>query len=236
MSSPTDPTEHDFEAKLRQLLKAEADQVSPSAEGLNLIRERTDRNYGSAWLGLPWLRPAVAVAGAVLIAASVVISTPQVRDQVLEIVPAGADSEGAPNGHDDSENGGDLAAPGPSSDSVEDSTQPEHETEPGGPSSSPEREEEEPSEDDDFETTASCPPEDSDEPRPTESQDDEASPTPQAEEDCDPSAEPSDEDSGEGPSDGDGDPGDGDNGGGDNSGPGGGNNGDDNGDEPFPAY
>ncbi|MBB6121993.1 hypothetical protein [Nocardiopsis algeriensis] len=96
MTSPTDPMNDEFEAKLRQLLKAEADTVTTSPEALNLIRERAERRRGSAWFGLPWLRPAVAVAGAALIAASVLMSTPQVREQVLDIVPAGADREGTP--------------------------------------------------------------------------------------------------------------------------------------------
>lgn len=231
MSSPTDPTDTEFESQLRQLLKAEADLVSPSPEGLNLIRERTERNRGSAWFGLPWLRPAVAVAGAVLIAASVVMSTPQVRDQVLEIVPAGADSEGAPNGQSGHEDSGGIAAPEPPTDSAEGTTQPERETEPDGDRSSPEVQEEESSEEDDIETTSSCPPEDEDGngPRPTEGRDGEDRPRSDADEGCDPSAAPTDEESGDGPGDGD-DSGDGDNGGGDNSGPGGGN-GDGNGEE-----
>ncbi|WP_116244974.1 hypothetical protein [Nocardiopsis sp. FIRDI 009] len=93
MSSPSDNDE--FENRLRSILRSEADACEPSPEGLNLIRERTERARGG-WFGLPWLRPALAVAGAVLIAVSVVISNPEVRDQVLEIVPAGADREGTP--------------------------------------------------------------------------------------------------------------------------------------------
>ncbi|WP_159939900.1 MULTISPECIES: hypothetical protein [unclassified Nocardiopsis] len=96
MTTPTNPTNDPFEEQLRQLLKAEADTVTTSPEALNLIRERTERNRGSIWFGLPWLRPALAVAGAGLIAASVIMSSPQVRDQVLEIVPAGADRQGTP--------------------------------------------------------------------------------------------------------------------------------------------
>lgn len=217
MSSPTDPTDTEFEAELRQLLKAEADQVSPSPEGLNLIRERIENNRGSAWLGLPWLRPAVAVAGAVLIAASVVMSTPQVRDQVLEIVPAGADSEGTPSTQNGHGNGGGVAAPEPSTDSAQGTTQPEHNDEPDGERSSPEVEEEETAEEDDLETTASCPPEDEyhNGLRPTDDQGDEDRPRPGHDENCDPSASPSDEEDEDG-SDDDDDSGEGDNGGGDN--------------------
>ncbi len=96
MSSPNDQNDLEFEEQLRRMLQAEADTVSPSAEGLNLIRERTERHRRSSWFGLPWLRPVAAVAAAVLIVASVIISSPQVRDQVLEMVPAGADREGTP--------------------------------------------------------------------------------------------------------------------------------------------
>jgi len=228
MSSPTDPTDTEFEAELRQLLKAEADQVSPSPEGLNLIRERIENNRGSAWLGLPWLRPAVAVAGAVLIAASVVMSTPQVRDQVLEIVPAGADSEGTPGTQNGHGNGGGVAAPEPSTDSAQGTTQPERSDEPDGDRPSPEVEEEETSEEDDLETTASCPPDDEyhNGHRPTDDQGDEERPRPGHDENCDPSASPSDEEDEDG-SDDDDDSGEGDNGGSDNDS----DHGDDNGEE-----
>lgn len=107
MTSPTDPENDDFEARLRQVLRAEADTVAPSPEALDLIRGRTAGRGVGAWFGLPWLRPVLAVAGAVLIAASVVMSTPQVREQVLEMVPAGADRQSTPPGQD----GGDVAAP-----------------------------------------------------------------------------------------------------------------------------
>ena len=109
MSSPTDPANDDFETRLRQILREEADGVTPSPEALNLIRERTSARRGGAWFGLSWLRPALAVAGAVLIAASVVMSTPRVREQVLEMVPAGADRQTTPAEQD----GGGVAAPAP---------------------------------------------------------------------------------------------------------------------------
>ncbi len=157
MSSPNDRNETEFEDQLRQILRAEADDVTPSAEGLNLIRERTERQRGSAWFGLPWLRPATAVAAAVLIVASVIMSSPQVREQVLEIVPAGADREGTPPEAESNGSGG-VAAPGPSTDSTTGTSKPAEETDedPEGspsPDSSPSS-----SEDDGFEATASCPP------------------------------------------------------------------------------
>ncbi|RKS10120.1 hypothetical protein DFP74_5874 [Nocardiopsis sp. Huas11] len=115
MSSPTDPTNPEFEDKLRRILASEADSVAPGAEALQLIRDRTERHRGTSWFGLPWLRPALAVAGAGLIAASVIMSTPQVREQVLEIVPAGANREGAPP--EDDIDGPGIAAPDPTTDS-----------------------------------------------------------------------------------------------------------------------
>lgn len=234
MNSPTDPTDAEFEAKLRQLLKAEADQVSPSPEGLNLIRERTENNRGSAWFGLPWLRPAVAVAGAVLIATSVIMSTPQVRDQVLEIVPAGADSEGTPNGRDNHEEDGGVAAPNSFTDSAEGTTEPEPQIESDSADPSPEPEEEETSADEDLETSSSCPPQDEEDgPRPTDGRSDEERPRPDTDEDCAPSASPTDEESGEAPGNGD-EPGEADDGGSDSNGSGGrnsGTHGDGNGEE-----
>ncbi|MFV2194698.1 hypothetical protein [Nocardiopsis sp. LOL_012] len=112
MTSQPDPSD-EFENRLRAILAAEADSCRPSAEGLNLIRERTEQRRVTAWFGLPWLRPAAAVAGAVMIATSVVLSTPQVREQVLEIVPAGADREGTTAPPESSEPGVDVSVPSP---------------------------------------------------------------------------------------------------------------------------
>ncbi|MEU3019391.1 MULTISPECIES: hypothetical protein [unclassified Nocardiopsis] len=156
MSSPNERSETEFEDQLRQILRAEADDVTPSAEGLNLIRERTERHRGSAWFGLPWLRPVAAVAAAVLIVTSVIMSSPQVREQVLDIVPAGADRAGTPP--EDGGDGGGVAAPGPTTGSASGSSKPEEEAEldpesSPSPSSSPSS-----SEDGDLETTSSCPP------------------------------------------------------------------------------
>ncbi|NYH54167.1 putative membrane protein YgcG [Nocardiopsis arvandica] len=155
MTSPTDPTNDPFEEQLRQLLKAEADTVTTSPEALNLIRERTERNRGSIWFGLPWLRPALAVAGATLIAASVIMSSPQVRDHVLEIVPAGADREGTLTERGQSE---DVAVPDPSTGSVDGTTQPEPvPPEKPAASPSPEVEEEGSAPEEDPKTASTCP-------------------------------------------------------------------------------
>jgi hypothetical protein len=198
MTSPTDPTNPEFEEQLRQILKAEADSVAPSGEALQLIRDRTDRHRGSAWFGLPWLRPALAVAGAALIAASVLMSTPQVRDQVLEIVPAGANREGTPpaEDHDDPA----VAVPDPSTDSGADPTAPSGETA-EEPASSPSHEEARPSDDDeDVSVTSTCPPPDDGSASAAEERTDS-----QSEDDtdeCDPSDEPSEGGGGDQPGDG----------------------------------
>lgn len=191
MTSPTNPTNDPFEEQLRHLLKAEADTVTTSPEALNLIRERTERSRGSAWFGMPWLRPAVAVAGAALIAGSVAISSPQVRDHVLEIVPAGADREGAP-AEEEGEGGG-VIAPDPSTGSVDGTTQQEEEP-PRDPASSPtpEDDEEEPAPSEEGVTAATtCPtPEEPASPTPSTS-DEEKGEKAASEEECEPSDEPS---------------------------------------------
>ena len=187
MTGPTDPMNDAFEERLRQVLRSEADAVAPSPEALNLIRDRTDRNRGVSWFGLPWLRPVAAVAGAVMIAASVIMSSPQVRDQVLEFVPAGADRHGTPPEHD--EDGGGVAAPDPSSDSTEGTTQ--QSAEPLDDAESPPvpGEEEDPAEEG-FESTSTCPPSEDDtlpSPTPSAEAKDDRSPS---EDGCEPSEEP----------------------------------------------
>ncbi len=196
MSTPNDRNGLEFEDQLRQILRSEADEVTPSAEGLNLIRERTERQRGSAWFGLPWLRPATAVAAAVLIVASVILSSPQVRDQVLDIVPAGADREGTPpEANEDGDSN--VAAPEPTTDSATGSSKPEEE--PGhDPGNGPDPDEEPTAaEDEGFESTASCPPRDDVTPTSSKGSEDDgkkekderASDNP----DCDPADEPTDD-------------------------------------------
>lgn len=193
MSSPNDPNTPEFEDRLRQALRAEADEFTPSAEGLNLIRERTERSRGAFWFGLPWLRPVAAVAGAVLIAGSVIMSSPQVRDQVMEIVPAGADREGTPPSAGGGQDG-DAAAPSTASDSATGSSHPTQEPEEGS-QASPSPEGEAGTEEEGQEATASCPPQDDVTPTATESERDEderetASADP---DECDPEQQPTDE-------------------------------------------
>ncbi|KOX24085.1 hypothetical protein [Nocardiopsis sp. NRRL B-16309] len=197
MTGPTDPMNSEFEEQLRQILKAEADSVAPGGEGLQLIRERTDRHRGTSWFGLPWLRPALALAGAGLIAASVVMSTPQVRDQVLNIVPAGANREGAPP--EDDIDGPGLAAPDPTTDSdTAPAAPPDDPAE--EPSPSPTEEETDPAEEG-VGTATTCAPSHDDAP-PSATTDAEKETGTESEpeeeqEECDPTEEPSEGDGGE---------------------------------------
>ena len=199
MTSPTDPTNDAFEERLRQVLRSEADAVAPSPEALNLIRDRTDRNRGAVWFGLPWLRPVAAVAGAVMIAASVVMSSPQVRDQVLEFVPAGADRHGTPPEHD--EDGGGVAAPDASSDSVEGATQQSSEP-PEGPKSSPRPDGEKDPAEEGLESASACPPPAEDAlPSPSASEEAKDGREATAGDGCEPSDEPTDGEDGGGDED-----------------------------------
>ncbi|GAA1087194.1 hypothetical protein [Nocardiopsis composta] len=86
----TDPFDEGFEERLRAALHAEADSVEPSPEALATIRERTERRMRTSWFGLPWLRPALAVGAAAAIAGTVLMGTPQFRDQLL---PASFDTD-----------------------------------------------------------------------------------------------------------------------------------------------
>ncbi|GAA2576098.1 hypothetical protein SMC26_12580 [Actinomadura fulvescens] len=75
----TDPHEEHGEI-LRRALHAEADTVTPSADGLERIRtkieERRQRRFGWAWFTESWARPVLAVGAAVAIA-GIGVSAPQ---------------------------------------------------------------------------------------------------------------------------------------------------------------
>ncbi|MGV9303033.1 MULTISPECIES: hypothetical protein [unclassified Nonomuraea] len=68
---------------LRRVLRAEADAVVPSPEGLEIIRARIERR---GLRGLFWWRAGAAAAGAVLVAGTIVMVVPDLRNMV--IVPA----------------------------------------------------------------------------------------------------------------------------------------------------
>ncbi|MFI6477430.1 hypothetical protein ACIBH1_05825 [Nonomuraea sp. NPDC050663] len=68
---------------LRRVLRAEADQVVPSPEGLEIIRDRIARR---GVRNLFWWRAGAAGASAVLVAASVVMIVPEWRESVVTTV------------------------------------------------------------------------------------------------------------------------------------------------------
>ncbi|MFJ2031038.1 hypothetical protein [Streptosporangium sp. NPDC087985] len=71
---------------LRRVLSAEADSVVPSPDGLEIIRARVERR---GLRGLMWWRAGASVAGAVLVAATVVMVVPEFREQVSQTVNSG---------------------------------------------------------------------------------------------------------------------------------------------------
>ncbi|GGK71666.1 hypothetical protein Ppa06_29870 [Planomonospora parontospora subsp. parontospora] len=71
---------------LRRALSAEADSVVPSPDGLEIIRARIERR---GLRRLTWWRAGASVAGAALVAASVVMVVPGLREQVAQITFSG---------------------------------------------------------------------------------------------------------------------------------------------------
>ncbi|MDF2705988.1 hypothetical protein AB0C18_41050 [Nonomuraea muscovyensis] len=65
---------------LRGVLRAEADTVVPSPEGLEIIRARIERR---GMRNLFWWRAGAAAASAVLVAGTIVMVVPELRHQVL---------------------------------------------------------------------------------------------------------------------------------------------------------
>jgi hypothetical protein len=66
---------------LRRAMRAEADLVVPSPEGLNIIRDRIEQR---GLRGIFWWRVSASLAGAVLVAGTVVMLIPELRTQVVE--------------------------------------------------------------------------------------------------------------------------------------------------------
>jgi hypothetical protein len=73
---------------LRRALSAEADSVVPSPDGLEIIRARIERR---GLRRLTWWRAGASVAGAVLVAASVVMVVPGLREQVVQQITFSGD-------------------------------------------------------------------------------------------------------------------------------------------------
>jgi hypothetical protein len=87
----------DFEELLRASMRAEADSIVPSPEGLNIIRGRIEKR---GLRGTFWWRAGVTAAGAVLVAGTVVMLVPDLRTQVSQstgISVAGADGSELPD-------------------------------------------------------------------------------------------------------------------------------------------
>ncbi|MEV5751893.1 hypothetical protein AB0L00_29090 [Actinoallomurus sp. NPDC052308] len=78
MTEPFD----EYGERLRRVLHAEAEAVTPSPEGLEQIRgkiaKKQERRFG-AWFTIPWLRPLAAVAAAVVITGVAVSTTPALK-------------------------------------------------------------------------------------------------------------------------------------------------------------
>ncbi|MEZ0072188.1 hypothetical protein [Planotetraspora sp. GP83] len=75
----TFPPDDEYGELLRRAMRAEADSVVPSPEGLNIIRGRIERR---GLRGLFWWRVGASVAGAVLVAGTVIMLVPGLRTQV----------------------------------------------------------------------------------------------------------------------------------------------------------
>ncbi|MCO6006334.1 hypothetical protein NE236_15185 [Actinoallomurus purpureus] len=78
MTEPFD----EYGERLRRVLHAEAEAVTPSPEGLEQIRgkisKKRERRFG-AWFAIPWLRPLAAVAAAIVVAGAAVSATPALK-------------------------------------------------------------------------------------------------------------------------------------------------------------
>ncbi len=92
----TFPPDDEYGELLRRALRAEADSVVPSPEGLEIIRGRIDQRGLRGLRNMLWWRVGAAAAGAVLVAGTVVMVVPGLRDQVAQstgIAPAGDERE-----------------------------------------------------------------------------------------------------------------------------------------------
>ncbi|MFG1696388.1 hypothetical protein [Nonomuraea sp. NPDC049309] len=69
---------------LRRALRAEADAVVPSPDGLEIIRARIERRSVRR---LFWWRAGAAAAGAVLVAGTIVLAVPGLRSQIIDRAP-----------------------------------------------------------------------------------------------------------------------------------------------------
>ncbi|MEN3536579.1 hypothetical protein AAH991_15800 [Microbispora sp. ZYX-F-249] len=80
----TFPPDDEYGEVLRRALRAEADAVVPSPDGLEIIRRRIDQRGLRGLRNMLWWRVGAAAAGAVLVAGAVVAVVPGLRDQVAQ--------------------------------------------------------------------------------------------------------------------------------------------------------
>lgn len=92
----TDPNE-EYGEILRRVLRAEADSVVPTPDGLERIRagvdERTQRRFGWAWFTTGWQRPAVAIGAAAAVLA-LGVSAPHTIDRFTSAGNRGSAGQG----------------------------------------------------------------------------------------------------------------------------------------------
>lgn len=96
----TFPPDDEYGELLRRALRAEADSVVPSPDGLEIIRRRIDQRGLRGLRNLLWWRVGASAAGAVLVAGAVVMLVPDLRDQVAQktgITAVGSDREQLPD-------------------------------------------------------------------------------------------------------------------------------------------
>ncbi|WP_046470985.1 hypothetical protein [Allosalinactinospora lopnorensis] len=214
----TEPFDNHTEEKLRAVLRAEADSVDPSPEALNLIRARTEKKH----LVYSWLRPILAVGAAAAIAGSVLVGTPQVREQVLpEFFPAAGTEQSPPSGQDRGDRPAESPAP-----SVSGSDEVENPANDREPATTPYGNEDGTEPPEESGMTMTCPTTPGRPDAPTTANEDDEAEVP--DDDCTPSPDPSEDDSGggdDGSGDSGGDDGSGDSGGDDGSGDSGGDDG-----------
>jgi hypothetical protein len=83
----TQPFDDEYGDRLRRALHAEAEAVTPSAEGLERIRSKINNHHERRWWGFlsysaPWLRPFAAVAAALAVCVVAVSVTPALANFV----------------------------------------------------------------------------------------------------------------------------------------------------------
>jgi spore germination protein GerM len=93
MTAPRDPDEQ-YADRLRDALRAEAEQVQPAGDGLARIRERTQPRSTA----MRWFRPLTAVATVAIVAAAVVGGVALVRDDDNNTLEAPPLSSSSPSG------------------------------------------------------------------------------------------------------------------------------------------